>query len=128
MIRHFVEFQGKPFGAGRDEVRVTLNKNRVFVLNAKAFETLRGPTHVKLYFDEPRGLIAMRRTDGSQPNAFEVKKGSKGSRHKLIHAAAFCAHFKINVDQTVQFQSPKMEADMLTLDMNKITAVSRGAR
>jgi hypothetical protein len=105
-----------------------MNKNRVIVLNAKAFETLRNPSHVKLYFDEPRGLIAIRRVEGGHPNAFQVKNGSKGSRHKLVHAAAFCAHFKIHVDQTVMFQTPHMEGDMLTLDLTKTAAVSRGAR
>ena len=128
MIRHFVEFQGKPYGASRNEIRVTLNKSRVFVLNAKALEALKNPSYVKLYFDEPRGLIAMRRVEGSHPNAFQLKNGSKGSNYKVIHAAAFCAHFKIHVDHTVMFQTPKMEGDMLTLDMNKTATVSRGAR
>jgi hypothetical protein len=126
MIRHFVEFQGKPYGSTRNEIRVTLNKQRVFVLNAKAFEALKNPSYVKLYFDEPRGLIAMRRVEGGHPNAFPVKS-PKRARHKLVHAAAFCAHFKFDVDHTVMFQTPKMEGDLLTLDMNKTATVSRGA-
>jgi hypothetical protein len=70
----------------------------------------------------------MRRVEGGHPNAFQVKSGSKGSRHRLIHAAAFCAHFKIHIDHIIMFQTPKMEGDMLTLDMNKTATVSRGAR
>ena len=128
MIRHFVEFQGKQYGASRREIRVTINKNKVFILNAKALEALKNPTYVKLYFDEPRGLIAMRRCEGGHPNAFLLKNGSKGSYHKALHAAAFCAHFKIHVDHTTVFLTPRMEGDMLTLDMNKTATVARGAR
>jgi len=127
MIRHFVEFQGKQYGASRHEIRVTLNKQRVFVLNAKAVEALKNPSFVKLYFDEPRGLIAMRRVEGGHPNAFQVKDATSRSIRR-INAAAFCAHFKIHVDHTTQFLTPRMEGDMLTLDMNKTATVSRGAR
>lgn len=127
MIRHFVEFQGKPYGASRNEIRVTLNKSRVFVLNTHALDALRNPAYVKLYFDAPRSLIAMRRVEGGHPNAFPVRN-AKGGNHKSVYAAAFCAHFKINVDQTVVFQTPKMEGDMLTLDINKTAFVGRGAR
>jgi hypothetical protein len=127
MIKHFVEFQGRPYGASRDEIRVTLNKKRVLVLNTRALEALKNPSYVKLYFDEPRGLIAMRRAEGVHQNVFEVK-ASKGISHKRVNAAAFCAHFKIHLDNTVMFLTPTVEGDMLTLDMNKTATVTRGAR
>jgi len=82
---------------------------------------------VKLYFDEPRGLIAIRRVEGSHPNAFPVKS-PKRARHKLVHAAAFCAHFKIHVDHTIMFQTPKMEGDNAHPRYDKTATVSRGAR
>lgn len=126
-MKHFVEFTGKPYGSGKNEIRVTLNHRGVLVLNPRAQELLKNPGFVKFYFDEPRRLIGMRRAEGSHANAFPVK-GRKTIRHKVITAAAFCDHFKIHVDHTTMFLSARMEGDMLTLDMTKTATVSRGAR
>lgn len=127
MMRHFVEFTGRPFGATKNEIRVTLNKSGVFVLNPRAQEALKNPSYVKLYFDEPRRLIGIRRVEGSHPNAFPVNK-RKTMSFKTINGAAFCTHFKIHVDHTSVFLNARMEGDMLTLDMTKTANVSRGAR
>ena len=127
MIKHFTEFHGKPYGAGKGEVRITLNQKKVFVLNGKAVEALKNATHVKLFFDEGRKVIGMRRTTADHPNAFKLNS-FRSSRHRTITAASFCAHFKISIEGTALFQNPKLEGDLLTLDLTKTVNVSRGAR
>ena len=127
MIKHFVEFEGRQNAAKRDEIKVTLNKRRVFVLNPKAQAMLGHPEAVKLFFDEGRKVIGMKAADPSLPNAFRLRQVSM-SRHRTTTAASFCAHYGIQVDGTVKFLNPEMDGDMLTLDITKVVNVTRGVR
>ena len=127
MIKHFTEFEGRPNGAARGEIRVTINNKKCFVLNPKAVETLGHPSAVKLFFDEARKIVGLKPADPTHKNSFPLK-GFKTARHKVITAGAFCTHFGINVDRTVLFENIGMEDDMLTLDLTKTVNVSRGSR
>ena len=127
MIKHFTEFHGKPYGAGKGEIRITLNHKKVFVLNGKAVDALKNASHVKLFFDAGRKVIGLRRTDPNHPNAFRLNS-FRSSRHRTITAASFCAHFGISPEHTVLFQDAKVEGDMVTLDLTRTVNVSRGAR
>ena len=47
----------------------------------------------------------------------------------MISAAAFCQHFRIRPIQTVMFNDVHVDAEgVMSLPLNSITAVSRGAR
>jgi hypothetical protein len=127
MIKHFTEFEGRPNGAARGDVRVTLNHKKVFVLNAKAVEVLGHPPSVKLYFDEARKIVGIKPGDPTHRNSFKLKSFVSG-HHRSITAAPFCTHFGIKVDSTVLFQVIDMEGDMLTLDITKTVRVGRGSR
>lgn len=127
MLKHFIEFEGRPTAAGRDEIRVSLNRKKVFLLNPKAFQALGGPAAVRLYFDEGRKVIGMRAATAELANAFSLTRGG-GGRHQAILAAPFCNHFGIRVDGTIRFLNPEMDGDMLTLDITKIVNVSRKSR
>ena len=127
MIKHFTEFEGRPNGAARGDVRVTLNHKKVFVLNGKAVEVLGHPPAVKLFFDEARKIVGIKPGDPTHRNSFKLK-GYRTSRHRMITAAPFCTHFGIKVDSTVLFQVIDLEGDMLTLDITKTVRVGRGSR
>lgn len=127
MIKHFVEFEGRQTAAGRNEIRVSLNRKKVFVLNPKAYKALGNPEAVKLFFDEGRKVIGMRAATAELSNAFSLKRGGSG-RHQIVLAAPFCTHFGIRVEGTVKFLNPEMDGDMLTLDITKTVNVTRGSR
>lgn len=128
MIKHFVEFEGRQTAAQRNEIRVSLNSKKVFVLNPNAYEALGSPEAVRLYFDEGRKVIGMRAATAELPNAFTLKRGSGSGRHRAIFAAPFCTHFGIRADGTVRFLNPEMDGDMLTLDITKTVNVTRKSR
>ena len=128
MIKHWTRFEGRPYGADRNQVRVTLSPKKVILLNRVAFEALGGPAAVELLFDETRKVIGLKPIERNRRNAFLVKSKKQGN-HRTINAGAFCTHFGITVDRTVQFQHVDLDNEgVLELDMAKTVHVSRGAR
>jgi len=128
MIKHWTKFEGCPYGAERDQARVTLNKKKVFLLNPPAYNALGDPAAVEMLFDEARKVIGLKPTDPQRRNAFRLKP-KKGGRFKVITASAFCTHFGIEVERTVLFEHVNMDSEgVLMLDMAKTINVGRGSR
>lgn len=128
MISHWTKFEGKPYGADVDTARVTLGPKKAILLNDLAYEALGAPTAVELMFDEGQKIIGLKPVEARRPHAFPVKP-RKGSRHRVIRAAAFCTHFGIKIDRTVLFNEIDIDNDgVMKLEIAKATNVSRGAR
>lgn len=128
MITHWTKFEGKPYGAERDGVRVTLGPKKAIMLNEKAYEALGSPAAVEFMFEENRKAIGLKPIDPRRENAFPIKP-KKGSRHRVIRAAAFCTHVGIKVDRTVLFNDVDIDNDgVMMLEIAKATNISRGAR
>ena len=128
MINHWTKFEGKPYGAEQDAARVTLGPKKNIMLNEVAYEALGAPAAVEFMFEENRKVIGLKPIDARRSNAFPIKP-RKGSRHRVIRAAAFCTHFGINVDRTVLFNDVDIDNDgVMTLEVAKAINISRGAR
>jgi hypothetical protein len=127
---HFAVFEGEQFRMKRrSEPRITLFGARsTFYLNGLAWETMGRPAAVEFMFDANVRKIAIRPTDPRKKNAFKVLVHGKGT-FRRISGAAFCQHIRLKVAGTILFLEPEFDSDgMLTLDLNKTTTVSRGAR
>lgn len=128
MIKHWTKFEGRPYGAARDEARVTLGPKKVIMLNRIAYEALGTPQAVELMFDETQKIIGLKPAELRRANAFPLKV-KKGSQHRLIFAGAFCTHFGIRVDRTVLFNEIDIDNEgVMTLEVAKAVNVGRGAR
>ncbi len=125
MIKHWMEFQGKPNRMDKDAARVTLSSRGVFLLNAKAFEAMDAPAAVTLLFDENNSVIGLKPADPRRPNAFPVRQ--KGKHNHTINASPFCKHFGIKVERTVLFNEVDIVADgVMKLELAKTTSIGRG--
>lgn len=128
MIEHWKLFEGAPNGRRKERARITIGKNKAFLINYVAYQAVGGPSAVELLFDEHRSKIGIRPCDPKKQNAFPVKSVRKSS-HKFIHAGAFLTHFDINITRRILFEDIDIDKNgMLILDMNKITYISRGSR
>lgn len=122
-------FEGTPFGRRRrSEPRVTLNVLGQICMNAIAYETLGAPQAVEMMYDGNRRLIGVRACDARKRHAFKVSSWGNSS-YKRILAAAFCQHFRLKWDSTLQFEKIDLEREgMMILDLNCVSRVTRGAR
>lgn len=127
MISHWTRFEGKPYGRDRDGMRVTLSPKKNIMLNEAAFEALGSPAAIEFMFDENNKRIGLKPIDPRKENAFPVKP-KKGTRQRMIHAAAFCVHLGINVDHTVLFNGVDIDNEgVMSLDITRSINIGRGA-
>lgn len=127
---HWTVFEGEQFRVKkRSEPRVTLGGSRhTLYLNGIAWQSMGEPAAVEMMFDGTQRKIGIRATDPRHKNAFKVMTHGKGN-FRRISAAAFCQHFRLRIDGTILFLDVEFDADgMMTLDLNKTTTVTRGAR
>ena len=128
MIDHWTVFEGMQNGRRSQRPRVTLNKHRTMVMNQIAYKGIGAPKAVELMFDTNRKLIGLRSCDPAKKNAFSIRPSKQG-RHVSIALGAFLTHFDIKPSRTVLFEDPLINPDgLLTLDLTKTTAVTRGSR
>jgi hypothetical protein len=123
-------FEGQQFRIKkRSEPRVTLfGARHTFYLNGLAWVTMGSPSAVEFMYDGNTRRIGICPTDPRKKNAFKVMLHGKGT-FRRISGAAFCQHIRLKVNGTILFLEPEFDSDgMLTLDLNKTTTVSRGAR
>ena len=121
MMRHWIRFEGRPYGLDRDKPRVSLNRNKAFLLNLHAFRVLGKPAAVEFLFDPNNQTIGIVATDPKKPHAFPVNV--KRDELRVVYAAAFCAHFGIAIEHTVAFKDPPIAKDgIMTLDLKKPSA------
>lgn len=125
MMRQWVEFKGRPNVKGANEVRVTLNKKGVFLLNKKALEMLGEPEAVKLFFDERNQSIGLGKATAEYENAFPVKSKDKYN-NRTVCASPFCRHNKVRVDSTIAFNNIEIDHDgIMALELHKATVIGK---
>jgi hypothetical protein len=128
MIKHWVKFEGKPYTRNDSIPRVTLGPQKAMLLNHAAFEMMGSPAAVELFFDAGLKRIGVKPTKPSHDHGFEVKQ-KKDSHYRVIYAGAFCNHFGLELERTVQFHDLEIDHDgILELDITTATRVRRGAR
>jgi hypothetical protein len=127
-MRNWVIFEGKPNGTDRGKMRITINHKRDILLNEKAFETIGRPKSVELCYDRKYGIIGLRALNTAPKNAFPLIP-CLGSKYRLIHAAPFCKHFKIEIDRTLLFTDPNLDkSGILELDLAQTQQATRGTK
>ena len=128
MIKHWTTFEGTPNGKRKEMARVTLGKSKTILLNAHAYQAIGEPVAVEMLFDGNRNIMGLKPCDPQKKNAFTFRRSKQG-KHVQISIGAFLTHFSIKPERTVLFEEIDIDSDgILTLDMTKTTAVSRGSR
>ncbi len=125
MISHWEVFAAGPTVPFEERMHVTLNYKNVIFLNANLHKRLGSPEAVLLLFDKVNSVIGINPAPPTLPNAFKVKPQSRG-RHRIIHAAPFCRHYGIKIDNTTTFLKPEIDDEgVLRLDLKDTTPAKR---
>lgn len=88
------------------------------------------PKAVTFLFDVGLSRIGIRASDPEARNSFEVHKESRGHTC-MVHASLFCDHMGIRPENTIEFQSVRVDEEgTLLLDLTtarrKISSRSNG--
>ena len=122
----FESFQGRPNVALRNQIHVTVNPNRVIVLNRTAYQRIGRPQAVRLYYSRQRHAIGIEAVSPRFNEAFPVvPTGPSGYR---ICAAPFCRHFGLAPATTLKFISPEIKGQSMTLKLRETVSVARPRR
>ena len=121
----------KPFVTKRhkfdpDEIRVKLGSDGDLAISLGAFNALRSPAAIALFYDPTDGLIGVAPADSSAPNAVPVRK--RGGRAQLRRAGIreFLTSFGIpRPAMTIAFRKPTFDPDG-TLVLNYREAMKEG--
>ena len=123
---NWIEFSEGPIVQDAEKIRVTLTQKGTFYLNGAALKSLGEPDAVVLFYDKRLQLIGIKRSSITVKNAFILKK-KDGDRLRagIFYAANFCKHFQIQPMETIVFETPVMEGDVLVLSLHT-TGPARG--
>jgi hypothetical protein len=82
---------------------LTVGTDGKFQLNIAAWALLNEPRAVQLFFAEGDDLIGIRPVTEGNPDAYAVVNADKANYKKVISATSFCAHYKIDTEETSQY-------------------------
>jgi hypothetical protein len=124
----YEKFMGTPTVPYTERVHVTIGPGGKIFLNAKAHSLMGCPLAVYLYFNRPKEIITLERTDATTANnAFRLRADANGGR--VIYANPFCQHFGIRLDTTQKFINPGTDAvGRMYLKLYETVTVTRGPR
>ena len=123
MDRSYEVFLGGGSKPAREVIHVTVNSQKVIVMNANCYRLMGEPAAVRLAYSREHGRIALAPCDPRLPEAFLVQK--KDATTRRVNAAPFCRHFSIYIDSTLRFLDPEIDPDStLHLDLRKVVNVS----
>jgi len=115
------KFRGGPLAKGTDVLRVTLNRNGLIYMNAKAHQVLGSPKAVALYYNREDDAIAVEPAYARFVEHFKVVKKQNGW---AIHASTFCRHFNIRIPNTERFIRPDLTNEgQLILELRETVTV-----
>ncbi len=119
---------GGPTVPYKERVHVTLDAGGRIFLNQKSHKIMGRPLGVYLYYNRPKDMIILEKTDAlTAPNVFVFKDGGYSAR--ILWAGPFCKHFNIRVQGTVKFLDPTTDAlGNLYLKLSETINVSAGKR
>lgn len=124
------KFMGSPSIPYTERVHVTIDRKGSIFLNAKAHNMMGRPLAVYLYYNRPKNMIILERTDAlTANNAFQLRECGTTATGRKIWANPFCKHFGIRFEQTEKFIAPHVDAvGRMYLKLWETTTVSRGPR
>ena len=119
--RKWEKFRGGPLAKGTDVLRVTLNRNGLIHMNAKAHQVLGSPKAVAIYYNREDDAIAV---EPAYPRFVEHFKVVKKQNGWAIHASTFCRHFNIRIPNTERFIRPDLTNEgQLILELRETVTV-----
>ena len=128
--RQCEKFLGGPTQAYQERVHVTISSKGQIFLNQKAHKMMGAPLAVYLYFNRVKDMIILEPTDAIRMNtAFMVRHFGKDSTGRCVRANPFCKHFGIQIDGTLRFIAPDVDAaGRLYLKLSETVSVSQPKR
>ena len=126
--RQCEKFMGGPTVPYKERVHVTIDAGGRIFLNQKAHKMMGKPLAVYLYYNRPKDMIILEKTDAlTSGNAFVFKDAGYSAR--LLYSKPFLIHFNIRVQGTVKFLDPTTDAlGNLYLKLSETINVSAGKR
>jgi hypothetical protein len=100
----FEEFvRSSPRDARRETPMFTLQARGLLSLNHAAFQALGEPEAVSLLYDPDEHIVALRKSDRSNPDAYRIRKQQQAQSY-LVGAQAFTAHYAIPTPRARRFK------------------------
>ena len=91
--------------------RFSMNTMGILAFNVAAYNALRSPAAVEMFYDESNGLIGITAADPDAPNALPVRKRSAGHQ-RTVTLMHFCTRFNIpRPKSTLTFPAPTFAPD-----------------
>ena len=121
--RKWEKFQGGPASApaGRQAVRVTINRKGLIYMNGRMYQAFGRPKAVALYYSREDDSIAVQPAHERFVEHFTVVKKQNGW---AIHASTFCRHYKIRIPNTERFIRPDLDREgNLVLNLRETVTV-----
>ena len=125
--RQCEKFMGGPTVPFRERAHITINTKGEIFLNQKAHAMMGRPLAVYLYYNREKDMIILERTDALRSReAFILREFGHKGLGRRIPANPFCKHFRIQVEGTVRFLNPEVDAvGRMYLKLRDIVTVSR---
>jgi hypothetical protein len=124
--RNWKPFISKRAKCDPSEMRLSLSADAELAMSLAAFHALRSPAAIKLFYDEPAGLIGIVPAEPDTPNTVRVRKRQRGTQ-RIATLGEFCTSFGIpRPKTTIRFPKPAFDPDG-TLVLNYRRAVEDGA-
>ncbi len=121
--RQWEKFRGGPTPKSDVRLRVTINRDGLIYMNAKAYNAFNRPQKVELYYNRDRDSIALVPDDSRSDDNFPVIERGGGF---IVYASPFTGHHRIKINFTERFSRPEItnEGHMI-LDLRDTVSVAR---
>ncbi len=122
-----MEMKWEEFATGparKGGMHVTLSRKGDICIGAAAFERWGKPDAAILMYDEEKKVIGLKPTHPRTANAFPMN-ALKWGRHRVVRANRFCTHYRIRVDRMMAFSEPKIEGNVLLLDLKEMISAAK---
>jgi hypothetical protein len=124
MVEQWEEFHAGPKDVGSD-LHVTLNRNGVILIGARAFEQMGKPDAAVLLFDKLNSKIGLMPSHNRVENAYPLQSKGKG-RHRVLRANKLCRHYGIKTDRTIEFSNAMINDEgILVLDLKTTSVIGK---
>ena len=118
--REFERFRGGATEAAQKRIHVTINPQKLILLNRNMYHLFGKPDAVHLNFSRTRDIIAIEPASPRLTDIFPVVANNFNWR---INAAPFCRHFGIDIDTTLKFIRPEIDGNILYLKLSETVSV-----
>ncbi len=112
--REFERYRGGATEAAQKRIHVTINPQKLILLNRNMYHLLGKPDAVHLNFSRTSDTIAIEPASPRLSDTFPVVANNFNWR---INAAPFCRHFGIDIDTTLKFIQPDIVGNTLYLKL-----------